>query len=70
MGSLDAVKGFESRTGGKGGDPGLRPSLPHPSFASYLFPVPFLTATPHPRTSSSYLCTLHLSWYQDCHAGP
>lgn len=74
MGSLDAVKGFESRTGSVcvcvWGDPGLRPSLPHSSFASYLFPVAFLTAHPHPRTSSSYLCTLHLSWYQDCHAVP
>lgn len=71
MGSLDAVKGFESRTGsGGGGYPGLRPSLPHSSFASYFFPVAFLTAHPHPCTSSSYLCTLHLSWYQDCHAGP
>lgn len=68
MGSLDAEKGLEIRTGGGTHGPALPfPTLP---FASYLFPVPFLTATSTPRTSSSYLCTLDLSWCQDCHAGP
>lgn len=66
MGSLDAVKGLEIRTGW--GDPGPHASLPHPSLC--LISLPFLTATPTPRTSSSYLCTLDLSWCQDCHAGP